>query len=155
MQILQAHGSNCPLIFGSLPGNSKWGKVYSKTNANFMADLKIEVLRILKLTYHIQLNLADIFLLQSKHQKTTPYLRYPPSKRPPSRHPFKFLKKTSVRMSPVRDFVVNLAIGGHSAKEILSEVQKTFGDKAMSLSLILWAQIGGVGRQGYERPPPL
>ena len=39
-------------------------------------------------------------------------------------------------MTKVRDFVVNLAIGGHSAAEIAVELDKTFGDKGMSMSQI-------------------
>ena len=44
---------------------------------------------------------------------------------------FHFLK-----MTRVRDFFVNLAIGGHSASEIEAEVAKTFQSKAMSLPQI-------------------
>ena len=39
-------------------------------------------------------------------------------------------------MSPIRDFVSNLAVGGHNASEILSKVERTFGIGAMSKSQI-------------------
>ena len=39
-------------------------------------------------------------------------------------------------MSPVCDFVWNLAVGGHLAKEILSEVDKTFGKEAMKTTQV-------------------
>ena len=38
-------------------------------------------------------------------------------------------------MLPIRDFVCNLAVGGHTTSEILSEVERTFRIGAMSKSL--------------------
>ena len=39
-------------------------------------------------------------------------------------------------MTAVRDFVINLARGGHHRAEIMEEVLKTFGKGAMSKSLV-------------------
>ena len=39
-------------------------------------------------------------------------------------------------MSPIRDFAVNLARGGHTYHEILEELEKTFGEKPMGKTQI-------------------
>ena len=39
-------------------------------------------------------------------------------------------------MSDVRKFTINLAIGGHSAAEVLEDLRRTFGDRALSKSQV-------------------
>ena len=61
-------------------------------------------------------------------------------------------------MSPVRAFVYNLAVGGHTAKEILSEVKKSFGKSAMKkpqvYKIITEVKASGDGAdlRGYNTP---
>ena len=42
--------------------------------------------------------------------------------------------KNLCKMSPILNFISNLAVGGNNASEILSEVEQTFGIGAMSKS---------------------
>ena len=51
-------------------------------------------------------------------------------------------------MSTPREFTCSLAVGGHSAPEIVQELKKTFGPKALSLSQV-YRIIASVRAGGY------
>ena len=63
-------------------------------------------------------------------------------------------------MSPVREFVWNLAVGGHTAKEILLEVEKTFGKGGMKKTQVyqIMSEVKAGGdvadKRGLSTPKP-